>query len=203
VPPGSPNTEDDEFDSSSLDAKWTQSLTGAPTVNIDTSVPSCYIAQLQAGGAARTAQIEQTYAPAGDFSITAKAIGLFRQSDLSVDLWAMNTAESEGFLIQHRFGATAPETSFLTIDASSFNDRGTLVIGLAAGTVDTLYIHLQRVGTTLSAWYSFDGLSFGRINTNTKTFTVNKIRLRANMTSSATVPVWAGWDWVRRDWITF
>jgi hypothetical protein len=203
APPGSPNTEDDEFDSSSLDAKWTQSLTGAPSVDIDTSVPSSYIAKLQAGGATRTAQIDQTYAPGGDFSLTAKAIGAFCQSDAGVDIWAMNTAETEGFLLQHKFGVAAPSATFLTLDTSAFNDRGTVVTGPAGGSHDVLYIHIQRVGTTLSAWYSYNGLSFRRIATHTKTFTVNKIRLRANMTNTATVPVWAGWDWVRRDWITF
>jgi hypothetical protein len=200
-PPGSPNTEDDEFDSSSLDAKWTQTLTGAPTISIDTAVPSHYIATLQAGGSQREAELEQTYAPAGDFSLTAKVIGALCEASVLADLWVLNTAETEGLITQFRFVAV-PEAAFFTVDASAFTERSAPDIGVVGGSHDELYLHMQRVGTTVSGWYSFHGKSWRLLYSGSKTFTVNKIRLRLTQPNTATLPVRLGVDWVRRDWLT-
>jgi hypothetical protein len=200
-PPGSPNTEDDEFDSSSLDAKWTQSLTGAPSVDIDTTWPSHYMAELQAGGSKREARITQAYVPAGDFSLTAKCVGAFCETDAACVLWALNSAGTDGMLVQFRRGVSNMEVVFYTLDASAFNARVTVTVGTGEST-DTMYLHMQRVGTSLQAAYSHNGRSFRHLGTHTKTYTQEIVRLTSTLEATNTVKVRAGWDWIRRDWLT-
>lgn len=201
-PPSSPNTEDDEFDSSTLDAKWTETLTGAPTVDIDTSIPSCYVAKLQAGGAARASLLEQSYAPAGDFSVSAKAFGSFSEANDESSLWVLDSGEQEGFVIQWRRGATNLEVLLYTLTSGSLSATATITVG-DTHEGDAMYLHFQRIGTTCTGWFSHRGLSFRRLASATKTFTMHHVELRTRMESTATIPYWGGWDWFRRDWRTF
>ncbi len=195
--PSAPTSQDDEFDASSLNAKWTQTLGGtSPTIEYSNTWRSHLLAKF--GAANGSVTWAQTYAPAGDFSLTGKLRVLMQGSTQAATLWAANTAFTEGVHIRVQANAGAMDLQLTSRDASVNTVRATLA-GLRGS---TLYLHLQRVGTTWSAWVSYDGHSFARIGTYTKTATINTLRLDLDQAGS-TIPVWAGWDWIRRDWRTF
>jgi hypothetical protein len=200
-PPASPNTEDDEFDSASLDAKWTQTLSNAPTIDIDTDWPSHYVMQA-ASGAIRSAEIEQAYAPAGDFALTFKAVGLFSLQDHVVDLWIEEADDSDGFLCQYlRWTDTTVRARFVEITGGggTFNEKGNINVAGDAG-IDQLYVHYQRVGTSNSMWYSLNGRAFRLVGAFTKSYTPTKFHFRL-YSPDTTGGQWMGIDWVRRDWM--
>lgn len=192
-PPGSPNTEDDEFNSSTLNGKWTESLSGAPSVDIDTTWASRYFADFTGE---QSAQLTQVYAPTGDFSLTAKFHIPFGTSGQLADIGALDAGENNGMYVQ--CAAATPGVILLSEDTNAFTIRATDTITL--NTFSAIYLHLQRVGTSWTAWHSHDGWAFNRVGSHTKSLTVAKFFVR--VLNPASPPARMGIDWVRRDWVT-
>jgi hypothetical protein len=195
--PSSPSAQDDEFDSSSLNAKWTKAST-APNDDVDTTWPSCAYVNFTGN---QYYFLAENYAAATAFSISARLFCALMALSQAVGLSAYDDDESEGAQIIIQYTSAGLNTALLRTmtGGGAWTTRATLALGVAG---NVYYLHLQRDGSNVwSAWYSHDGHSFFRIGTYTFTFTVHHIQL-ALVQSGATVPVRVGVDWIRRDWVT-
>jgi hypothetical protein len=199
APPTSPSTYDDEFSSgTSLDAKWTQTLTGtSPTIAVNTTQKSHYWATF--GNADGSSLLSQSaFAPAGDFSITAKVRAGLYSTTQRVMIWSRNTASTEAIITAVECRVATSQT-FVAYNetASSFAVEATVNLPLSS----TFYIHQQRVGTTWTHWYSTDGYAWILMRTSTKTLTVNRVDFYLQQ-NGAVVRTLMGWDWIRFNWLT-
>lgn len=196
--PSSPATEDDEFESSTLDAKWTQTLTGSPVVDIDTTVRSAYIAKFTANG--QEAKLVQAYTPgSGAFSLTLEAIGAWQTANGATNIALYDAAESNGIIVQ------STVTSVSKFDMSH-KTSGSFTFGAISRQISEqgrLWIHVQRgASNDWSFWYAYDPQSaWFRAGTLSKTFTVAKIWLDTIMNGQS-IPTRAGFGSLRRDWLT-
>jgi hypothetical protein len=198
TPPTAPSVYDDEFVSSTLAAKWTQTLTGtAPTISIDTLWRSHYAATF--GAADGNAQFTQTaFVPAGDFSVTAKVRAGLYANNQRVMVWPRNAGGTDAWLsIWDCNAGNSYRFLGLSEDASVFTTRGSLT--LPARTA--LYIHTQRTSNTWTSWFSDDGRAWCRAASFSKTFTVSQVDFYLQQ-NGATVPTRMGWDWIRFNWLT-
>lgn len=196
--PASPNTEDDEFNSTSLDAKWTEN-TDATSHDHDTTWPSCIYANFTAN---QQYTLSQDYAPAGAFSLTGKfhvaSANAYQQGWFNV----FDSDESDGIQVNFGYVATAGHNTLglHSKDATTWTyNRKSLVLPSAS----TYYLHIQRDGSNnWGGWISFDGYSFWLADSvYSKTFTVHHFQIGVTEGGS-TVPLRAGFDWIRRDWVT-
>lgn len=196
-------TEDDGFDSSTLNAKWTQTLSGAtlPVVVINAIYArSCYLAKF-AGTNAGAAYITQTYAPgAVDFSLTAKFNCSFKAVASALDFFALNAGLTDGYLLRVQCTSAGTTVSFSVLDAGAGYGTVLSATGIVIDRVESTYLHIQRVGTTWTFLYSFDGLMWRQIGaTVTKTVTIGMTRIQLIQLTTA-VKEWMTADWIRRDW---
>jgi hypothetical protein len=195
TPPGSPNTQDDEFTGSSLDAKWSVTInTGSPVIAYNS--PSSRITLKLPGNA--TWEISQAYAPAGDFSLTWKFGITPFTSYQNVRLIAYDSDESDAVMAYAQyyggwgFRLATKDSSSWTYNRSS----------QAVAALHVSYIHLQRTGSVWSVWGSLDGEVWFQVGTYTKTMTVHHFNLQLDQYGATTVAHWT-MDWIRRDWKTF
>lgn len=197
--------EDDGFDVSTLDPKWTESLLGAvsPTVAINPpEARSCYLVKF-AGAGLGYVQLEQLFAPAGDFALTVKFRAQFRDGvNSQIDLYILNTAGTDGAVVR-LVGATASTT----FTVSLINFVGMATIGSLTNVVfrsaDGFFLHIQRVGTLWTALLSFDGVSWQPFSAAmTKTSTVNRFVFQITQ-STTPIKERVGIDWIRRDWFVW
>lgn len=191
------NAEDDGFDATSLNAKWTQSFTGTlPTIAFNSQEARSRMLFKFAGAAVGAVTLKQAYSPAGDFSLTAKFQCQWLNSSSILYLYVLNTAETDGVFF---------EVTGLGANQATANLRHLPTFGIQSsisGFVtrsDGVYAHLQRVGTTWTAALSFDGVAWQPFpSTLTKTVTINKILLQ--FAQGIATKERMGIDWVRRDW---
>lgn len=193
TPPASPSAENDEFDSSVLNAKWTVVTNTAANLDINTTWPSRIYANFTGNQAY---QIKQSYAPGAAFSLTLKAHISTTTNYQAMEIYAYDNDESDGIRANIE-GSTcnatlSHKTSTWTYNAST----------LAMPKLNTLYLHLQRGNSNdWSVWASTDGFTFTRVGTYSKTFTVDHFMIGVSSNGSS-VPWRGGIDWIRRDWIT-
>jgi hypothetical protein len=198
LPPASPNTEDDEFDSASLNAKWTVVTNTAANSDINTTWPSHLYLNFTGNQAY---VMKQPYAPAGAFSLTAKFRLAAQASYQQVSIDAYTASEAD--CVMASYGVTTPpnaQTVLHTRDSGNwYYNRTTLVVPL----YNQVYLHLQRDGSNnWRTWISFDGYSFFPVSSvYSKTMTVNHFTIELNQSGAHTLAR-CGIDWVRRDWIT-
>lgn len=191
--PASPNTQDDEFDSSTLDAKWTKT-SDAANDDVDTTWKSHAYANFTGN---QSYNLSQDYAPGGDFSLTACFHLAARENYQGCHIYAYDNDESDGVRATYEYGGGYAST-LSTKDSTTWTyNRSTL----STIQQNKVYLHLQVVSNLWSVWYSFDGLSFFRVGTYSKTFTVHHIEVLISQAGSS-IPCRVGIDWVRRDWIT-
>ncbi len=197
-------TEDDGFDSSSLDAKWAQTTTGtAPTVVINDPVArSIYWAKF--GAADGSVRIQESFSPAGDFSLTGKFSLNGTASFQGADLRAVNSGVTAGLRVV-AFRDTI--NGQVTLRLSSYD--GVTTHSSTSGTLDnskTIMLHLKRVGSVWTGFYNLgDNLIEGwiQIGTSTRTETVTVAKIDMSLfQSGATVKQAIGCHWIRRDFIT-
>ena len=141
-PPTSPNADDDEFDSSTLNAAWTLATTNANT-DIDTTWRSAFFARLTNGNNG-SAQISKSMTAAGDFDLICRMFGNFNQLNYQGLLFVADAGGTNAVYLKWLNN----NVTLMTEDAGAFTDR--FSIGLAYFT--TLMLHLQRVGTNWSVY---------------------------------------------------
>lgn len=192
-PPASPNTEDDEFDSSTLNAKWTEALTGA-TSDVDTSIPSHYVIKVTGN---QSGQITQAYAAAGTFSVTCAFSFLSSEANSLVDLRVTDDTSSTNAVLMRLGNPTQARVDGHNRTSSTNASQGNFAQAYGA----RHYMHIQRSGTTFSCWYCQDGRGWLRIASFTKTLTIAYLMFAFSASSSTAVRKVA-LDWIRRDWVT-
>lgn len=193
IPPSSPNTEDDEFESTTLNAKWTET-TDAANHDHHTTWPSCTYINFTAS---QNYVITQDYAPAGAFSLTIKAYLSLQSNYHGINLGAYDDDESEAVNACWQWA----DGVGLKLDQKTANTWSWGVKTLSLPNNNHVYLHLQRDGSNnWGVWCSYDGVSFWICqSTYSKTFTVHHLKIQFSSTS---IPTRGGIDWVRRDWIT-
>lgn len=202
IPPPSPATENDEFDSASLNAKWTQATSGtAPTVSIHGDISSYYLTKF--GAANGSVNLTQNYAPgAADFSFTMKCSLTPITTAQGIFLYVMDTGgtayvRAGCFWDNTNGGISASMHSFASPTLTE-RARKTFSTNLI---FNTIFLHLQRVSGTWSFYYSMDGISWYQpTGTTTQAVTVAKIQIDINQLGAA-AKFRGGVDWIRRDWL--
>lgn len=64
-----------------------------------------------------------------------------------------------------------------------------------------IYLHMQRIGSMWSFWYSPNGLLWRKLaESSSHNFTVTHLQLGIR-SSSALTPMEGGYDWVRKNWL--
>lgn len=192
--PASPNAEDDEFDDTTLDAKWTEVTGGtAPTINIDTHIRSAYYAQF--GAADGIVSLHQPFVPgAADCSITGKFSIAPVANFQGCAIYFYDTAMTTGIRIAMLFPINGPYWH----EYPSFTELGR---DNSTGYLSPIYLHLQRVGGTFTAYYSRNGISWIQLpSSSSQVFTISKIRLEL-FQSGAVVKQQTAIEWIRRDWL--
>lgn len=172
APPLSPSAWDDEFDSTTLDAKWTVDAddgfqtTGyfaSTSHDVDTTWPSCYQALLDnTGGTNKGTSLKQTFQPANStaFSFTTKVRGHFRGTNAGAFVTFMDAAGNNGAQVGAQYDGTS---GLFTRDnyktgggAWAYNSTNRPVADVGA-----LYIHVQRdASDNWNGWISPDGWSW-------------------------------------------
>lgn len=200
IPPAAPNTEDDEFGATTLDAKWTES-TNAAAHDHSTTWPSMVYVRFSDNQYYR---LTQAYAPAGAFSITAKFIihpsGNYQFAGIS----AYDSDESNGMRVifgHNTLTNTATRAELDSKETGSWSNRGNMD---KIPNLGQIYIHLQRDGSNnWQAYASANGLSWIQLATNaySKTITVHHFTVALDQNGNSLASR-CGIDWVRRNWIT-
>ncbi len=200
TPPASPTTQDDEFDgTTTLDAKWTEVLTGTTTRNQDTTWDSHYYLTGDGSGI-QGVSLWEAWVPGASTatSLTAKMRVPFL---LAADEVGIYLTDTSGFtsnyvgLIVHGDGTVRLRKK---VAGSATNIAGPT----AYNPLTTVYLHLQRTSADVwTGWYSGEAYAWRRIGTGTQAITVGRIYLDW-YNSVASQPFRAGIDWVRRDFLT-
>jgi hypothetical protein len=202
IKPSSPNTEDDEFDSSSLDVKWTETINTANASDIDTTWKSWIFVDFTGDQAY---QIDQDYAPgaATAFSITVKGTLAPSANYGGLLLACRNAGDTETVRAQIAYNSSSGDPMKFQLDTQDAGSYTFARKSITMPRVNTVYIHLQRdASDNWRAWISIDGLAFYPCGTvYNKSFTVAAFNIALNQQGS-TSPMRCGIDWVRRDWIT-
>lgn len=195
TPPASTHTEDDEFESSTLAGKWTETLTGSPTRDIDTTLRSHY----QMIAAAASSVMLQAYSNV-DLKITARLRFPYINTG---DILRIVANDSSGTSFTNAMLIGIQGDGGLRLwsrDAGVTNTRGgptTLGSGFSS-----IIVSLRRVGNNWDGFFSLDGWTWVHAGPQfAKTFTVAAIGFQITAgapTTGAAVPIAV--DWFRRDW---
>lgn len=203
--PDTVQTEDDEFNGDSLDAKWTVVVNTASSVDYNSTWKSHIRVKFTDNQAY---QIKQSYAPTGAFSLTARGTISVIGNYQGFYIEAMDSDDSDGMRIWCGY-SSSPSISLDSIDTGVYTSRKSNFLNYTSRSnfMHPVYVHIQRDGS--NNWIgaiSFDGLSFLRAGSGgttaySKTVTIDHIRLGLDQ-GGATTPMICGIDWIRRDWIT-
>lgn len=201
-------TEDDGFDSSSLNAKWTRTTGGtAPTsVYNDPSARSCALAKF--GTADGSVVYTQPFVPgSADFSITAKFHLSPNTAAQLVNLRVTDSAVVDGIRVaayRHGSGNLTLQLLELQSGGGGFTNLIEITETVAMGAIP-IYLHIQRVSGTWTILYGWSGIGWiskpisSAAWTSTKSFTVAKINFELSQ-AGATTKSRIACDWFRRDW---
>jgi hypothetical protein len=196
--PTSPAAENDEFENTTLDAKWTETLTGSPTVDIHTTLKSYY--RVATNGASKGAQLDQSVSfPASVAnSFTMKGFGLMSTAIAYVGLLLTDSTNANNVFMQYALetGQHRVRCHKRVAGVDTFN-----IVNPIASAHDEIWLHFQRTsGNVWSYYYSYHGLGWIRLTTHTLSFAVSHIYLLTS-SDSQTIPLLAGFDFFRRDWL--
>lgn len=192
-------TEDDGFDASSLDAKWTQSTTGtAPTMAYNPKeARSCALAKFAANGAA---YFDQVWVPgSADFSFTAKFYHFGTSAVQLIQLGVWDSTVVTGIRLNlYRHSGGYYDLQYVE-EPGDVGLLDTTYGNADLGVRGKIYLHIQRVSGTWTILYSFNGVAWRQVNTSSKSFTVGKVRIGFDA-NGATAKNRMAIDWIRRDW---
>jgi len=208
VPPTSPHTEDDEFDSASLNAKWTvvgTAPSGGNSYDIDTTAPSWLYLHGNGSGGNDGLYISQTYAPGAGvaFQVTAKFSVMGNKDYIGAFLWLTdNNTPSNGYRmgLEHRSGNPQLYVDYISGGSFTYGTQ-TLDPKVLGGTI---YLKVTRTsGGTWRFFYSYNGISWSPMGAGISPVspTVGKLILSVEGGGSTGDPYFVGCDWVRRDWV--
>lgn len=186
----------DHFDNRRRPLNWTLATANA-VWDLNRTWKSHYYARFTA--ASGSFGISLPWAPAGDFSITAKIRALINNITGSQALvYASDGVNNAVYLNHQGSGGLASATpTMLTQDAGAFTQRGNPYT--LTGSI--LYGHVQRIGTGWTVWFSSDGYSWMRIvSAHTKVMTVASVGVSINNGSGGYSGFEVGIDWVRLNW---
>lgn len=199
TPPSSPATESDEFESSTLNVKWTESVSGAAR-DIHTSQLSHYWVDFTA--ASQSAALAQT-APSGTglFSLTSKVFfGLTAGTGLQLLCGVEDAGSTNGMWAKVSLSGTSMQVGCLKNAGGAFTDNNTTVISPAK---THIYLHVQRNASNVwEVWVSQDGRAWFFVSTQTLSFTVAKLIWSASSGTVLTRRGKVGTDWIRYNWLT-
>lgn len=207
--PDSPNAANDEFETKVLASKWTVQHNTAAVVNFSTYCPgSIWIKHT-----ANTLYIiSEAFVPgSADFSVTFKAyhtplasfdyVGV--QVSDSADSLVQTPGSGNGYALGYVFNGSSGTPAQIEADKWSAGSRTqgtyTNILGLTTNVTifNQIYLHLQRVGGTWTAWWSLNGVVFNQYTgiTFTVTPTVGFITLISAPQNSNTM--YSAFDFVR------
>lgn len=195
--PTTTQTEDDEFNAGSLDGKWTATTNTVDAVDFNTTWKSHLYARVSSGG---SYIIEQAYAPAGDFTLAfcgRLASPAANSAFLSLECITVDNANRMRLLLTSNTQMQARLDSF---ESSTYTNRASSNFFPNNYFSMKVYGYLERVSNVWRGAMSYDGLTWIRTATHSKTMTVTKFQLGASHAAAT----WGqlGFDWVRRDWFT-
>jgi hypothetical protein len=198
-PPTTIRAEDDEFNSTTLNAKWTETKTGSPSIDYDTTMRSHYKFRGVANN--NNVFVTQAYAPGSvDTQLTARIRWSGDTGNAAAAIWF---GDSSGTTLTEAIGARLqnPSTSqvFQLVSRESGVSTNRASVTLGAG-FTSFVVHLQRVGTSWTAYFSNDGWNFFKVGSFTKSLTIANILFQFTAGSSADTNDRMGLDWIRRDY---
>ncbi len=192
APPASPHAANDEFESTTLAAKWTATSTAA-AFDIHTTYPSHVFVKFTGN---QNFELDQAFAPGADFQLTMKARVSPQSNFQAASINAI--VDANNFItVTYQFDGGGPHFDLQGTSGGTFSRQGRLTIGFD----NTVFLHMQRVADVYHAWGSFDGFSWYKINaTRSQAGATSAIRFRLGQGGSG-IPMRAAIDWVRVNWI--
>lgn len=193
-------TEDDEFDGSSIDSDWTVTDSGSHVVTheeFNGRVRSAYVYKSTGNNGVRF--FRKPFAPAGDFSVTLCASIYPRENYNVIALSACDSAEQNEYEAGYVFDSMPVTNTRYRIsgsDAFGVGAEGRVLDGLP-----WILLHIQRKsGVWKSAW-SNNGVNFHQIYSNSQAITVDHIKIVGGINGGGSLPLTVALHWLRRDWI--
>jgi hypothetical protein len=208
APPTSPSIYDDEFDSATLNAKWSikTALTAPNTYDINTSVPSWLMGKFS-NATGPTLEIVQAFAvgniiSAGvAYSCTAKVSNAGQANFGGVVISTQDSLAGTNRVFIAAQYATGHTNNYgkRVAGVDTFN------IGQVTTSLAKMYLHMQR--DTSNIWrffYSDDGISWFKLGTTdvTLAFAISHILLTVTGPGSSNSYLRCGIDWLRVNWLT-
>lgn len=210
TPPAAPHADDEEFDSSGLSSAWTEVQNTQPTLTYVAANTALTRSWLRVNTTGRYQIRKPATATTGDFSLTAKIAAVLRTDNHRMSLFLGDTnglfptngieisyghSASSAYLFCYRVvsGARTVQTS-----ESLQPPGGTPFTAGVSNNPPFIYVHVQRVGGVISAWWSRNGATWERFTgqfTSTFSTAFLSIMARAEGTSATSYGV----DWIRRD----
>lgn len=196
TPPASPHADNDEFDSSTLNAAWTVTTAGGATHDVDTTFPSQLQVKMASTSDRKT--FARTFAPgAAAFSWSALFHGCPNSDFTSAALRLRDSGSNNFVILAWSVSSSTPAIRVNTIDSGSV----TLNIAVHPYTGPFVVLHLERNASNVwEAWFG-DMQGMTRLWTATKTWTVSHMELDFFNNSSPSKHR-LGCDYARRDWRT-
>ncbi len=193
---------DDEFEASTLNAKWTQSGSAPTLVSYDDIVRSAVY--LRTSGA-QDYNIKQSFVPgSSDFALTVCGMmGLYENFN-NFALQVEDSTANNWLQIAWVFGTTKKITYAKQVSGSPTFDINVFTVPSQANdtiTPDQVLLHIQRVGSTWSLWTSYNGNNWQPLTTShTQTITVDKIMVNLGTGGGSSVKLSGCLHWIRKDW---
>jgi hypothetical protein len=211
LPPSNPTQWDDEFDSTTLAAKWGtpgsvtdgEGVSGAgASYDVNTSIPSSVFAYLTVG--APSFAVSQSSAPSGAFRCTAKFICHPISNYQGAYVYFMEAGNANGVRMNVEFNGLA-NACYTAQCMFSKKDSGTWTFGYFSNTIantGVFYVHLQYDGSNWRQWCSLNGYTWMPLGSSLfKPFTVASLSLSFKLNGSV-VDTRFGCDWIRFNWLT-
>lgn len=200
TPPASPHAANDEFDATTLDAKWTATITSGAVYDINTTVPSCFM--LMPNASDKNVSMYQSFVPgaATRFSITAGFYGACNahQQNYNIQLW-----DATGATHVLRWVLYSPSGGCQHY--CDYNNAFTGLINTAFGKLPfsgRFFLHIERdTSNVYRLWFSECGISWIQFSsTVTLSTTVGRLTVFFG-NNGATTNARMGIDFLRVNWL--
>lgn len=196
-PQSSPPTETDEFNSVSLDAKWTVSTNTVAAVLHNTTFKSILAIKFTGN---QQYTMSEPCTSSGDFSITVKFHIAPNTNSEGAQFYISDSTIANALICVLAFSSGVVKIQTSAFQASSFSVLTSAT--LTSGMVTQVYLHAQRESGVYRTFYSFDGVSWFPHNTGftpSPALTVSKLIVEFGR-FGATTKQMMGIDFIRRDW---
>ena len=217
TPPSSPSQWDDEFDSATLNAKWTPAVFDGETTgqslsvftssyyNINTTLPSCLYVSLNSWATPSRSlfNIGQQFSPSGSFTIVAKFRGTGMMSYNGPCIYICDAGKTNGmrFSLENEYSGA---TIFATISRKD-NNSWTFNCGkiaVADTGVHFIMIYYLSDSSTFGLSISHDGYCWTYVGSLTKSFAVANLNVTLRL-AGGSAAVTQAIDWIRVNTYTY